>query len=227
MLDEFYPGRVWTRRIDLTFYGFQMGTRMTVVCMNDGRLLVHSPSRLDADLVAAVESLGPVAFVIAPNKLHHLFVGEWQGRYPEARYYCSPGLVKKRPDLRWDGVLDDFPEPEWAEEIDQALIKGSLYMDEVVFFDRNSKTLIVTDLLERADESWGGPVQCLLGHLAGIWHRHSLTRDQRLLFTDREALRHSIDRVRGWKFDNIILSHGTLVKGRGADVFDDAFKWLE
>lgn len=42
-------------------------TRMTIIRLPDGELWVHSQVACMPDLVAAVEALGPVAAIIAPN----------------------------------------------------------------------------------------------------------------------------------------------------------------
>lgn len=87
-------------------------------------------------------------YLISPNKLHHLFLADWTQKFPDAICYAPPGLVKKRPDITFSRVLGMRPKDEWAEEINQTIIKGSPIMEEVVFFHRNSKTLILADLIE-------------------------------------------------------------------------------
>jgi hypothetical protein len=92
---------------------------MTVVRLPGGKLLLHSPIAADPDLVREVTALGTVAYIVAPNLLHHLFVGEWQQACPDASTYVAPGLDTKRSDLAIEGVLGDEPEPGWKDEVDQ------------------------------------------------------------------------------------------------------------
>ena len=68
---------LWVADSPLRFLGLEMGARMTVIRLPDGKLLLHSPIAPTAELVREVEALGPVAYLIAPNKFHHLFVGDW------------------------------------------------------------------------------------------------------------------------------------------------------
>ena len=49
----------------------------------------------------SVESVGPVRFIVSPNKIHHLFLSEWARRWPEARLYAPPGLAKRKPGLSY------------------------------------------------------------------------------------------------------------------------------
>ena len=100
----------------LRFFGAEIGTRMTVVWLSDGGLFVHSPVQLDLPGRRALDALGPVRAVVAPNRLHHLFVGGWREAYPDARLYAAPGLPEKRSDLSFDAVLGDEPPAAWAAE---------------------------------------------------------------------------------------------------------------
>src|SRR5688500_9025144 len=97
---------------------------MTVIRLAGSRLFVHSPVAAQAELMREVQSLGTVAYVVAPNRLHHLFAGDWQQACPGASLYVAPGLEQKRPDLAIAGRLGDQPEGGWADSIDQALVSG-------------------------------------------------------------------------------------------------------
>ncbi len=67
--------------------------------------------------------------------------------------YAPPGLAQRKPDLRFDAELSDDPDPAWAADIDQVIFRGSLAMEEVVFFHRESRTAIVCDLIQRHPEA--------------------------------------------------------------------------
>ena len=136
-------------------------TRMAVVRLGDGSLWVWSPIALDDALAAELDAIGPVRELVAPNKLHHLALPEWVARYPEARLHGARGLARKRRDLHFHTELGDTPDPAWAEQIDQAVFRGSLFLDEVFFFHRRSGTALVTDLIQCLKEedvlNSGGP----------------------------------------------------------------------
>src|SRR5687767_389324 len=79
--------------------GWILPARMTVAALRDGTLLLHSPTPIDDALAKALESLGPVSTLVAPNRLHHLHQTPARIRYPKARLCVAPGLDTKRPDL--------------------------------------------------------------------------------------------------------------------------------
>lgn len=68
---------------------------MTIVRLNSGALLLHSPVRLTEDLGKELDALGQVKYVVAPNKFHHLHVGDYVRAYPGAEFYAASGLPEK------------------------------------------------------------------------------------------------------------------------------------
>lgn len=76
---------LWTVRAPLKLGGLEIGTRMTVARLADGSLWLHSPVRPTADLTKELDALGPVRHIVAPSKMHHLFLMPFAEKYPEAR----------------------------------------------------------------------------------------------------------------------------------------------
>ena len=66
----------------VSFFGFAYSTRMAVIQLSNGGLFVWSPIALSAALKGEVDALGAVQSLVSPNKLHHLFLGEWKSAYP-------------------------------------------------------------------------------------------------------------------------------------------------
>lgn len=130
----------------VSFFGFEYPTRTVVIRLSGGGLFVWSPIKLSAELKREVDQLGPVRFLVSPNRLHHLFLAEWKAAYPRARLYASPGLRRKCKDLAFDADLADRPDVEWVAEIDQVPLRGST-LTEVEFFHHASRTAIFADLI--------------------------------------------------------------------------------
>ncbi len=208
------------------FKGIEIGTRATVVTLDSGDLLVHSPVRLGDDLRAALAPLGPVRHLVAPNRMHHLALADWVRAYPEASLHGPPGLPKKRPDLRFATVLDDVAPRAWAGQLAQCLLFGAPRYNEIAFLHRASGTLVLADALF----GWGPehpPLTRLAARLVGAYGRWARPHNE--LFgkiVQPAALRESIGHVLDWEFDRIVISHGRIVERRGREVLRDAYAFL-
>jgi hypothetical protein len=59
--------------------------RMSVVRLEDGRLLFHNAVPLREEEMAALERWGTPAVLVAPNRFHRLDLHAWKVRYPGLR----------------------------------------------------------------------------------------------------------------------------------------------
>ena len=224
-LVELSRGSLWMRDAPMRFLGMEIGARMTVVRLTGDRLFIHSPVGLDDNVAEELRALGRVAFIVSPNWSHHLYLEEWVDAYPRARVFAPPGLQRKRPDMRFLGVLGDRPRRGWAADLDQALLRGSRALREVVFFHGASHTLIVGDLLGNYDADSPSMTHWVM-RAAGLYGKPMPPFDFRWSVSDREACCAFITRVLQWDFDRIVLSHGKVVENEGRDVVRRAFLWL-
>jgi hypothetical protein len=205
--------------------GIRLGARMTVARLAGGRLWLHSPVPLGAGERAALDALGSVRYVVAPSKVHHLFVAPLLDAYPNARAYAAPGLSDKRPELPFHAELGEHPPAEWADEIEQTLLRGAPLMNEIIFFHRPSRSLIVTDAafnIASSDHRWTRAYLRLMGAYGGF----AQSKMVRLCVRDRAAVRESLDRVLAWDFDRVIVAHGAVLETGGRQALRAAFAWL-
>ena len=223
-LEQLTP-ELWVARRPLRLLVGDIGTRMTVIRLRDGSLFLHSPVRLDDETRVALDALGPVRAVVAPNLHHHFFVGGYARAYPGARIHGPPGLAKKRQDLRFDGVLGDEAPPQWRSEIDQHVFRGAPAISEVVFHHRASRTLMLTDLAFNVPH--GGAAGARLFHwLVGATGRFGPHRLVRLGIRDRRAARASLETMLRWDFDRIIVTHGEVLETSAKERLAAAFSFL-
>ncbi len=209
------------------FFGFPYPTRMTVVRLGDGSLWVWSPIQLSEQLTVALNSEGAVRHLVSPNKMHHLYLGQWVEAWPDAKLYASPGLARRRRDLSFDAELGDAADPAWRADIDQVIVHGSIIMDEVVFFHGGSRTAIVADLIQRFDRAalrgWRRTIMALDG-LVGV--NGSTPREWRLSFWNRSAARRAKRKILDWNPERIIIAHGEWVREKGREVLERALAWM-
>lgn len=216
---------LWVAERPFKLPGLPIGARMTVVRLGDGGVLLHSPVELDAELRAALEAIGPVRHVVAPNKVHHLFAAAAHAAFPDARAWAAPGLREKRKALRCDAALEDTPPPGWSADLDQHIFRGAPFLNEVAFLHHSSRTLILTDLVFNIQRTTSLLFRGYL-RLTRSLGQPSQTTTVRLCMRDRAAARRSRDHILGWDFDRVIVSHGDVVESDGHDAFARALAWL-
>jgi Domain of unknown function (DUF4336) len=216
---------IWVAEAPLRYVGLELGARMTVMRLPGRGLLVHSPVRATSELVDEVQALGPVAYIVAPNRFHHLFVGGWQQAFPEAATYVAPGLEQKRPDLKITGVLTIEPERGWADSIDQVFVGGIPATNEVVFFHRPSATLVASDLAFNIGAS-SPRLTRIAFRLGGIYGRLSPTPVERVLVRDRPAFCCCLKRVLEWPFQRVIVAHGEVSEENGRNELVRGYSWV-
>ena len=98
---------IWVDEQPLKFWQLEIGTRMTIIRLSSGELIVISPIQVDEKTIQEINEIGNVGFIIAPNLFHHLFVSEFKDIYPEAKLWIAPGLELKRADLKCDRLMNE------------------------------------------------------------------------------------------------------------------------
>jgi len=224
LLRELAPD-LWVAEQSLRFLGLDVGARMTIIRLPGGGLFLHSPIARSDELAREVERIGRPTFLVAPNRFHHLYVGDWQAAYPDARLFVAPGLETKRSDLRVDEVLDSEPPPDWSEVLGQVPVRGFPFANEVVFFHTPSRTLVASDLVFNVRER-SPTLTRIAFRLLGAYGRPSSSFAERLLIRDRPAFRESLDRILSWPISRIVLAHGDVVEENGRQALAQAYSWL-
>ena len=200
----------------------EVGSRMTVLGLEDGGLLLHSPIALtDADREALAE-LGPVRAIVAPNLWHHLFFGPAAEAFPSAERWAAPGLPRRRKDIAFHGSIGlaqpAFPGVEWH------VVGGSRLLGEVLFFHRASRALVVTDLFfhvrDRAE---------LLARtyyrLSGTYGRFASSRLIQAAAWDRAAARETAQWILDRAPVRVTVCHGDVFASTRSSL-ESALRWL-
>jgi len=207
--------------------GIPFPTRMTIVRLSDGGLWLHSPVEANERLLVALEELGPVRHLVAPNKFHHLFIREWAERFPYATTWAGPQL-RERVDVRFDHELGDRAEACWALDLDQLLFIGSRVLAEAVFLHRPSRSLIVTDIIQNHEPGADGLLWRTIKRLNGVSAPDGgAPKDWQRTIRDRDAARRARDRMLTWDFDRLVLAHGRWIERDAHTYVERAFAWLD
>ena len=200
------------------FLGLEVGARMTVMTLKGG-LLIHSPLDVDPSTLA---NLGEPRWVLAPNKLHHLYVKRWTDAGLEA--WGVAGLPDKRPDLPFEGVVEGRTPSPFGDEVQLFPLASIPFSNEVVLLHRPSRTLVLTDLLFNFPSSapWATrlAMRCFGAHpgcRASILERVAMRR---------AVARRELETIAQWDFDRVILAHGDVVETGGRALLRGAYRWL-
>lgn len=208
------------------FFAMPFPTRMTVLRLAGG-LFIHSPTRLTSALQAQIAQLGEVRFIVGPNRLHYWWIPDWHSAFPDAAVHLAPRIEEQagpRIDFTVEALetRDGYP---WDAEVATLPVAGR-YMTEVVFFHRASRTLILTDLIERFEPAKLSPVMRLMTWLGGVQYPDgAMPRDMRLTF-DRSVLKVAVERMLAWDPERIVIAHGRWFDRDGAAELRRAFRWL-
>ncbi|KAB1077392.1 DUF4336 domain-containing protein [Methylobacterium soli] len=212
--------------------GLPLPVRMTVIRLPDGAIWLHSPTRHDEGLQRAIEALGPIRHLVAPNSAHWSFVAAWQRHCPDAATWGAPKLRERGPvrraNLRIDHDLGAEAPPAWSGALRQVLVPGGFGFREVAFFHAGSRTLILTDLvlnLEPGRLPW--PMRPL-AHLVGITAPDGRAPAYlRLVVKARKrAAARAAAALVGLAPERVVFSHGAWFERDGTPRLRRSLRWL-
>lgn len=82
-------------RVQGTMENMALKRVMTLVRLDDGRIVVHSAISLDEASMAEIEAWGRPAILLVPNGFHRLDAPAWVARYPDIEVRAPKGSRKK------------------------------------------------------------------------------------------------------------------------------------
>jgi hypothetical protein len=207
---------------------FPFTTRMTVVKLASGDLLLHSPITYSKQLHGELLAIGPIRYLLAPNSLHYWWLADWKARAPKAIAVTVPGLAQRaRRHIQPDLVLSPGVVP-WPDDFDMIVVAGD-GLTEAVLFHRASKTLVLTDLIENFElkkvRRWFYRQLIRIGGAADPDGKAPI--DLRFaFFRHRRALRADIREMIEWAPERVILAHGRWYETNGVAELKRAFRWV-
>jgi hypothetical protein len=209
--------------------GFMFTTRMAVVKLSDGSLWVNSPVPAPFETLKRITELGLVKYLVAATPRHVWRLATWHTLFPEAQLWASrpTPFALNKVALPFTGILSDTPPQAWAADLDQLAFKGNPLIEEIIFFHRKSRTVILDDLVQIHPMVAGKPFRNALFKLAGVASPHGgVALDIRLSFTNRNLARRSLEKLLSWDFDKLIIAHGGCIEKDAKPFVKRAFRWL-
>ena len=206
MLSEVVAERIWATERPVWFSGVRLRARTSVIRLDDGRLLVHSPAPPTDEWLKQVAALGEVAWLFVPNCFHHLGTLAASTAFPAAKVVAPNSVAAKNPALRIDVETRAFALPELA----LIPLEGVPFLDETLLYHRPTQTLFGADVVLRADEtdhwSWR-----FAARLTGCYKRLSVPPDVRKKVADKAAASRSLEALKELPVQRLVLAHGAVI----------------
>jgi len=192
--------------------GARLPLRTTILRLSNGALVVISPPPLfGSDDVAAIDSIGIVKHVVAPNTFQYVYAGDFMARYPDASLLVAPGLLDRIPELPPADELGPNAPEAWSGELELCVLGPVRGVSEVVFFHLSTGVLILTDLafnITRFPRAFDRIAWRLTGISAGFGPSRTA---RLLLLRDRAEASRCLSRVSEWPIRQIVVAHGDVV----------------
>ena len=189
---------------------------------------MHSPIDLTAVVKGVVTDLGgEVSALIAPNKFHHLFIEQWIEEFPHARVFAESQVKRKVPSLAIAEEITNVPPELYSAEIDQVVFGGNRMFTEAVFFHKDSRTLILTDLMINLRTEKVKFLPKLFLKFEGItFPNGGIPRLYRWFTTDRSQAKQALAVIQKWSPERLIFCHGEPFEDSAQIVINREFGWL-
>jgi hypothetical protein len=225
-----FAQNVWT--VDGPYvrdFGVLFTTRMTVLKLSNGSVWVDSPVSVPFDTLKCITALGHVSYLVAATPRHVWRLEAWHTLFPEAQVWAprTTPLTLKKGHLPFTGMLGDAPNPEWADDFDQLAFQGNPLIEEVLFFHKASRTVILDDLIQIHPRVKGKLLRNALFKLEGVASpQGGVPIDIRLSFTHRNLARRSLEKLLSWDLDKLIIGHGVCIEKDAKPFVEQVFHWL-
>jgi hypothetical protein len=195
----------------------ELPRRMTVVRLNDSRLVIYSAISLDEDEMQGLEEYGQPAWLIVPNDHHRLDAAAWKQRYPQIRVVAPEGSRKKIAEA----VPVDTSAPRFGDpNVRFTVVPGTRDHEAALVVDtRTGTTLVLNDIVGniRNAKGFGGWLLELMG-FAGD-EPHVPKPVALMMVDDKAALR---TQLLEWaqidSLKRILVSHGEPIEANPQQV---------
>ncbi len=217
------PDLLWTDFSPMRMVGIPAGRRMALARGTDGQIVVFSPLPISEQRVSELRAFGEPAAFVMPSRFHERFFSDYFDRFPNSVFLAGKASLSDHP--KWRLTELSFSRQELAG-FDMVKVEGMPLVQEHVFFQRATRTLIIADLLFNIRYT-GGWLDGVLLKMAGMKGGPGPSRLWRTTIKHRGEFVSSLERIRELDFDRIIPGHGEIIETGGKQIFDRAFSpWL-
>ncbi len=216
-------GKIWVLDRPVWFAGVRLRARSTVVRLDDGSLLLHTPPPPTAALAEELRALGRVRWLLVPNCFHHLSTPAAAAYFPEAQVVGPASALKRNKAL---SVHMDIQAASFAEQLPEfeALpLLGVPFLDETVLYHRPTQTLLGADvvLCAGAADHW---TWRWAARVTGCYERVRVSPDVRKKIPDKTAAARSIHAMLERPAERLIVGHADVIEKDCRDALAEAWR---
>jgi hypothetical protein len=203
--------RIWTLDRPLWFAGVRLRSRTTVVRLDDGSLLLHSPAPPTDALSEELRARGVVRWLVVPNRWHHLGAPAAAARFPEAKVVGPASALGRNEALKLHLNFHDAEFGEQVPELEALPLRGVPFWDETVLYHRPTQTLLGADIAccASAQDHWTW--RCA-ARITGCYERVRVPPDARKKIRDKAAAARSIHDMLERPAQRLIVGHGDVIE---------------
>ena len=203
--------RIWCLERPVWFSGARLRARTTVVRLDDGSLLLHTPAPPTDAFAEELRAWGPVRWLVVPNCWHHLGAPAAAARFREARVVGPASALRRNRALRLDLDLHDCQFGKLVPEFDALPLAGVPFWDETVLYHRPTQTLLGADIVCSASAkdhfTWRFGAR-----ITGCYERVRVPPDARKKLEDKAAAARSLRAMLQRPAERLIIGHGDIIK---------------
>jgi hypothetical protein len=203
--------RIWSLERPVWFSGARLRARTTVVRLDDGSLLLHTPAPPTDALAEELRALGPVRWLVVPNCWHHLGAPAAAARFREAKLVGPASALRRNGLLRFDLDLHDGQFGKLVPEFDALPLAGVPFWDETVLYHRPTQTLLGADIVCSAGINdhftWRFGAR-----ITGCYERVRVPPDARKKLDDKAAAARSLHAMLQRPAERLIIGHGDIIE---------------
>ena len=203
------------------FKNFYLPVRSTILRLNNGESIMVSPIDFTEADWAQIKSNLQVRHIVAPCDLHHLFMKSAKKNLKEAKLWATKDLAHKRSDLTWDYEL--LPK-NWtmSEEIEIIPVLGGS-THEMMFYHKQAKTLVVTDLIFNLHNRKGF-LTWIIQQAFGTWNKPAISRWFKSTLKNKKEFKITAEKLLSLDIETIVMAHGDIIAENAKGVLTNALR---
>ncbi len=220
-LTEVVADKIWRLDRPVWFAGVRHRANTTVVRLDDGGLLLHSPAPPTDALAEELRALGPVRWLVVPNCFHHLGTPAAAVHFPEAQVVGPASALERNKALRLHADIHEFGTQ--VPEFEALPLLGVPFLDETVLYHRPTRTLLGADIVlcPDAKDHW---TLRYAARLLGFYEQVRVPYDVKKKIPDKAAAARSIRAMLERPAQRLIVGHADVIEEDCRDLLARAWR---